>query len=71
MRLGNSELAGEPAFRVARAGIARTFQTPQLFERMTVLENLLVAMQRGELGSPLSELASAPSGRRCRRRARC
>ena len=62
VRLGNSELAGEPAFRVARAGIARTFQSPQLFERMTVLDNLLVAMQRGELGSPLSELASAPSG---------
>jgi branched-chain amino acid transport system ATP-binding protein len=62
VRLGNDELAGEPAFRVARAGIARTFQSPQLFERMTVLDNLLVAMQRGELGSPLSELASAPSG---------
>ena len=62
VRLGDDELAGAPAFRVARAGIARTFQSPQLFARMTVLENLLVAMQRGELGSPLSELASAPTG---------
>jgi ABC-type branched-subunit amino acid transport system ATPase component/ABC-type branched-subunit amino acid transport system permease subunit len=62
VRLGETELAGEPAFRVARAGIARTFQTPQLFERMTVLENLLVAMQRGTLGSPLSELANDPTG---------
>jgi len=62
VRLGDDDLAGAPAFRVARAGIARTFQSPQLFERMTVLDNLLVAMQRGELGSPLSELASAPTG---------
>ncbi len=54
VRLGQTELAGAPAFRVARAGIGRTFQTPQLFERMTVLENLLVAMQRGDLGSPLA-----------------
>jgi branched-chain amino acid transport system ATP-binding protein len=62
VRLGQTDLAGKPAYRVARAGIARTFQTPQLFERMTVLENLLVAMQRGELGSPLAELASAATG---------
>ena len=59
VRLGQTELAGAPAFRVARAGIGRTFQTPQLFERMTVVENLLVAMQRGELGSPFSALAGA------------
>ena len=62
IRLGDTELAGQPAFKVARAGIARTFQTPQLFEQMTVLENLLVAMQRGELGSPFVDLASAVSG---------
>ncbi len=59
VRLGQTELAGQPAFRVARTGIGRTFQTPQLFERMTVLENLLVAMQRGELGSPLSAVTGA------------
>ncbi len=62
VRLGDEELAGQPAFRVARAGLARTFQTPQLFDRMTVLENLLVAMQRGVLGSPLSDVASSPTG---------
>ena len=62
VRLGQTELAGAPAFRVARAGIARTFQTPQLFERMTVLDNLLVAMQRGALGSPFAELSDMPTG---------
>ncbi|MEO5697685.1 MAG: ATP-binding cassette domain-containing protein [Burkholderiaceae bacterium] len=62
IQLGDDELAGQPAFKVARAGIARTFQTPQLFEHMTVLENLLVAMQRGEIGSPFVDLASASAG---------
>ena len=31
IRLGDSELAGAPAWRVARAGIARTYQTTKLF----------------------------------------
>ena len=62
VRLGDQELAGVAAHHVARAGIARTFQTPQLFEQMSVLENLLVAMRRGALGSPLSDTASAPAG---------
>ena len=59
VRLGAAELAGKPAYEIARAGIARTFQTPQLFDRMSVLDNLLVAMQRGELGSPLSGVSTS------------
>jgi branched-chain amino acid transport system ATP-binding protein len=62
VRLGAVELAGQPAFRVARAGIARTFQTPQLFDQMTVLENLLVAMEGGALHSPVNDLASEAAG---------
>ncbi|VVO05540.1 Vitamin B12 import ATP-binding protein BtuD [Pseudomonas fluorescens] len=45
-------LAGLPAWKTARAGIARTYQTTQLFGDMSVLDNLLVAMQKGRLGSP-------------------
>ena len=37
-------------YRIARAGVARTFQTTQLFARMTVLENVMIALRRGDLG---------------------
>lgn len=47
------QLAGRGAHRVARAGIARTYQTTQLFGEMSVMENLLTAMQRGSLEGPL------------------
>lgn len=46
------ELRGLAAWRVARNGIARTYQTTQLFSGMSVLENLLVAQQRGRQGLP-------------------
>jgi len=46
----NDNLAGLPAWKIARAGIARTYQTTQLFTGLTVLENLLAGMQRGRLG---------------------
>src|SRR5215211_330847 len=54
VRLAEVELAGAPAWRVARAGIARTYQTTKLFESMSVVDNLLIALRRGRLGSLLS-----------------
>jgi branched-chain amino acid transport system permease protein len=47
-------LAGWPSWQVARAGIGRTYQTTLLFAELSVLENLLVAMQGGRMGSPFS-----------------
>ncbi|MGH8618641.1 MAG: ATP-binding cassette domain-containing protein [Burkholderiales bacterium] len=55
VKLGGVELAGAAPHTVARAGIARTYQTSQLFGQMSVLENMLAAMQRGGFGSPLRE----------------
>jgi len=56
--LGGEALPSGITYRIARAGIARTFQTTQLFARMTVLENVLIALRRGELGG-LREAISA------------
>jgi ABC-type branched-subunit amino acid transport system ATPase component/ABC-type branched-subunit amino acid transport system permease subunit len=63
IRLGESELAGAPAWRVARAGIARTYQTTRLFDSLTVLDNVLIALRRGGLGSPFCRI-DRPSDRR-------
>ncbi|MGB9369551.1 MAG: branched-chain amino acid ABC transporter ATP-binding protein/permease [Xanthobacteraceae bacterium] len=58
IRLGEVELAGGPAWRIARAGIARTYQTTQLFGAMSVLDNVIVAARRGRLGNPLGRAAT-------------
>ena len=38
-----ADLTGKPAFEIARAGVARTYQTIRLFSGLTVLENVEVA----------------------------
>ncbi|WP_427184480.1 ATP-binding cassette domain-containing protein [Bordetella bronchialis] len=52
--LDGQPLQGLPAFRIARRGIARTYQTSQLFGGLTVLENVTLAMARGRLGGLLA-----------------
>ncbi len=44
------DITGFPTHRIAQAGLVRTFQVPRLFERLSVIENLMVAgpNQRGE-----------------------
>jgi ABC-type branched-subunit amino acid transport system ATPase component len=46
IRYEGAEISGLPAHRVARRGIGRTFQISSEFPRLTVMENLLVAVQR-------------------------
>lgn len=48
-KLGNRVLAGMPAHCIGRSGIARTFQTSQLFGAMTVLENVRFGLSQGRL----------------------
>lgn len=54
------EISGEPPNRIFQRGIARSFQDPALFQRMTVLDNTLLPSkeQRGEhpLWAPLHRL---------------
>jgi len=43
VRLGGLALSGLPAVRIARAGVARTFQTPALAPGLSALDNVAVA----------------------------
>jgi ABC-type branched-subunit amino acid transport system ATPase component/ABC-type branched-subunit amino acid transport system permease subunit len=44
--LGNSEITGLPAHQRARRGVARTFQTAQLFSRLSADSNVAIANSR-------------------------
>ena len=56
--LSDVELAGASAWKAARAGIARTYQTTKLFASMSVIDNVLIALRRGRLGSMVMAAAS-------------
>lgn len=47
VRFEGRELAGAPAHRIARAGIARTFQLVRVFRTMTVRENVQAGLMFG------------------------
>jgi ABC-type branched-subunit amino acid transport system ATPase component len=50
VHFAGEDVSGRPAFQLARLGLVRTFQLSSEFERLSVIENLLVATpdQRGE-----------------------
>ncbi len=57
IRLGDRIVHGQRAWAIARSGLARTYQTSQLFGGLSVVGNLLIAMRRGRLGAgPLGRL---------------
>jgi ABC-type branched-subunit amino acid transport system ATPase component len=58
IRLDGVHVTGAPSWRMARAGVCRTFQNPRLFWNLTAAENVEVAMQAvrslpGEIGALL------------------
>jgi branched-chain amino acid transport system ATP-binding protein len=55
---------------VARSGISRTFQNIRLFPNMTVLENVLVGLDRTIPGGTLAMLFKTPANRRAEAEAR-
>ncbi|MGD2124504.1 MAG: branched-chain amino acid ABC transporter ATP-binding protein/permease [Desulfobacteraceae bacterium] len=59
-----SELTGLKPHQVAKAGIARTFQTLRLFSKMTVLDNAKVSQFCRTKSGPISILSHFPRFRR-------
>ena len=64
---GRIALRGEPITglspaRIARRGLVRTFQTPQLFDDLSVLDNVMVGAASRRLGSLGAALAGARGG---------
>ena len=60
-------ITGKPPHRLNRLGLARTFQNLRLFDGLTVVENLLVALQRHPRSSALSGLLNSASNLRAER----
>jgi ABC-type branched-subunit amino acid transport system ATPase component/ABC-type branched-subunit amino acid transport system permease subunit len=68
IEFGGKPIGGLPAYQIARAGMARSFQIVQLFGRMTLRENLLLAGQRQHGASLLSCLLGLRAARDADRR---
>ncbi|MEA2944059.1 MAG: branched-chain amino acid transport system ATP-binding protein, partial [Bradyrhizobium sp.] len=59
----DQDITDQPAFGIAKLGIARTFQNIELFENATVLANLLVGRHRHSTTQLWQELLFLPSVR--------
>jgi ABC-type branched-subunit amino acid transport system ATPase component len=51
VQLGVQTISELRAFQIPRAGITRTYQTSQLFETLSVLDNIEIGLRRGRLGA--------------------
>jgi ABC-type branched-subunit amino acid transport system ATPase component/ABC-type branched-subunit amino acid transport system permease subunit len=49
VKLGDRTVSELRPYQIPRAGIARTYQTSQLFETLSVIDNVLIALRRGSL----------------------
>jgi branched-chain amino acid transport system ATP-binding protein len=57
------ELSGLPAHRRSRLGLARTWQSLELFDDLTIRDNLRVAAERQSVGGFLADLVWPSRGR--------
>jgi ABC-type branched-subunit amino acid transport system ATPase component len=62
--LADAPVAGRSPFAIARLGVARTFQTAQVFPDLSVTENIAVGVAGHRLGGLVSALLGTPFARR-------
>jgi ABC-type branched-subunit amino acid transport system ATPase component len=58
------DITGMPPFKIARLGMARTFQSVRLFAELSVLDNLLAGIQEYQHDSSLGRLIRSSGVRR-------
>ncbi|MGE3933502.1 MAG: ABC transporter ATP-binding protein [Rhodospirillaceae bacterium] len=63
IRLGGRDITRLSRHRIARLGVARTFQNIRLFRRMSVLENVMVADKR-HAAAPIASVLRFAAARR-------
>jgi branched-chain amino acid transport system permease protein len=69
IRIGSRRLDNQPANAVARAGVARTFQSPKLMLRETALENVVPAIELRIRCTGAESILRLPRGIRTNRQA--
>jgi branched-chain amino acid transport system ATP-binding protein len=57
IRFLGREIGGHPAYRITHYGIARTYQIPRPFRRLSLLENVALASYYGQTERPAREKA--------------
>ena len=70
VRFRGRTIAGEPPHRIARLGIARTFQSLRLFLNMSVIENVMAATYGNTRATPVESVLRMPWAVREERRVR-
>ena len=70
VRFAGRSIVGQPPHRIARLGIARTFQSLRLFLNMSVLENVMAATYGGTRATPAESILRLPRARREEREVR-
>ena len=70
VRFAGRSIAGQPPHRIARLGIARTFQSLRLFLNMSVIENVMAATYGGTRATPAESVLRLPRARREEREVR-
>ncbi len=70
VRFAGQSLVGQPPHRIARLGIARTFQSLRLFLNMSVIENVMAATYGRTRAMPWESILRLPRARREEREVR-